>query len=346
MKYDIQKRVFLQKSFEKFKNYANVQRAYRTKYQSKTAPSICAIKNIISNYEKTGSVDRKRVVDKTKTMRTKSLVEMVEKLFLEDSKLSLRKAANLVPASISTIRNVAREELNLKPYKVPRTFKLLKPDYTKRLKFVEFVKSRRLNLETSFICSDEAFFYLHGGHNIQNDRIWAEFQPDELVEQPLNDDKVMVWCAFSAKKVYGPYFFEKTVNGDTYLDMLKKFFWPRYIASKKEYQSYFQQDGAPPHRKKEVQAWLKSHFGDRFLDLSIWPPRSPDLNPCDFSLWGYLKGKVYNPKPKNIHELKENIIREINSFKKIDRISIFSNMKKRLVLLEQENGGHIEHLLK
>ncbi|GBM56681.1 hypothetical protein AVEN_42056-1 [Araneus ventricosus] len=26
-----------------------------------------------------------------------------------------------------------------------------------------------------------------------------------------------------------------------------------------------------------------------------WPPRSPDLTPCDFFLWGYEKDKVYVP---------------------------------------------------
>ena len=45
-------------------------------------------------------------------------------------------------------------------------------------------------------------------------------------------------------------------------------------------------------------------------DIS-WPPRSPDLTPPDFFLWGYLKGKVYINKPNTLQELK-NIIAEIN----------------------------------
>jgi hypothetical protein len=202
-----------------------------------------------------------------------------------------------------------------------------------------------MNVETSLICSDEAYFYLHGGHNIQNDRSWAENQPNEIVERPLHDDKVLVWAAFSANHLYGPYFFEETVGWRNYLDMLIYYFWPMYKRSSGQTRFYFQQDGAPPHRKKEVQAYLKSKFGDRFLDSSIWPPRSPDLNPCDYSLWGYLKSKVYNPRPKNLQELKENIIREFNEFKKTDMRSHFSNLKKRLALIEKQNGGHIEHLL-
>ena len=217
-------------------------------------------------------------------MRTEDLINSIKQLFISDPKISLRKAANSVPASISTIRYVARKDLKLKPYKVHRTFKLLSADHAKRLKFVDFVKSRRINLKTIFICSDEALFYLHGGHNIQNNRIWAEFQPDEHVETPLHDEKIMVWCAFSGKKFYGPYFFEENVNGENYLDMLKYYFWPKHSPLETAQKYYFQQDGAPPHRRKIVQTWLKAKFGDRFLDASRWPPRSPDLNPCDFSL--------------------------------------------------------------
>jgi hypothetical protein len=30
-----------------------------------------------------------------------------------------------------------------------------------------------------------------------------------------------------------------------------------------------------------------------FTDEAVWPPSSPDLNPCDFFLWGHLKQLVY-----------------------------------------------------
>ena len=55
-----------------------------------------------------------------------------------------------------------------------------------------------------------------------------------------------------------------------------------------------------------------------FLNLNIYrvirndcrgfnnlPPRSPDENPCDFFLWGYVKDQVYvRPLPASIPELK------------------------------------------
>ena len=37
------------------------------------------------------------------------------------------------------------------------------------------------------------------------------------------------------------------------------------------------------------------------------PPSSPDLNPCDYFVWGHLKQFVNNPLPKTIDDLKEQL---------------------------------------
>jgi hypothetical protein len=39
-----------------------------------------------------------------------------------------------------------------------------------------------------------------------------------------------------------------------------------------------------------------------------WPPRSPDLTPCDFFLWGYVK-------PLDIDELKMRITADIETIR-------------------------------
>ncbi|GBN48824.1 hypothetical protein AVEN_154001-1 [Araneus ventricosus] len=39
-----------------------------------------------------------------------------------------------------------------------------------------------------------------------------------------------------------------------------------------------------------------------------WPPRSPDLTPCDFFLWCYVKYKIYVPSnPTTLQALMERI---------------------------------------
>jgi len=41
-----------------------------------------------------------------------------------------------------------------------------------------------------------------------------------------------------------------------------------------------------------------------------WPPNSPDLNPLDYNVWGWMLDKFnrLNPQPKNILELKTTLL--------------------------------------
>ena len=39
-------------------------------------------------------------------------------------------------------------------------------------------------------------------------------------------------------------------------------------------------------------------------------PRSPDLKPYDYFLWGHLKTTAHNPLPNTIDDLKTNIVRD------------------------------------
>ena len=43
-----------------------------------------------------------------------------------------------------------------------------------------------------------------------------------------------------------------------------------------------------------------------------WPPRSCDITPLDFYLWGYVKSKCFVDKPATIEALKANITEDIS----------------------------------
>ena len=74
----------------------------------------------------------------------------------------------------------------------------------------------------------------------------------------------------------------------------------------------------------------------------MWPPRSPDLNPCDFFLWGFLKETVYSPLPKTINELKANIMQDCEKLNSKILKPVFTNIKKRCELVLSADGGQIE----
>ncbi|XP_060855788.1 uncharacterized protein LOC132933528 [Metopolophium dirhodum] len=71
------------------------------------------------------------------------------------------------------------------------------------------------------------------------------------------------------------------------------------------------QDGAPAHNAIVVREYLQNQFGNRWMGTYgavAWPPRSPDLTPLDFFLWGHLKNEVYSTPPLSIQDLKNKIV--------------------------------------
>jgi hypothetical protein len=45
-----------------------------------------------------------------------------------------------------------------------------------------------------------------------------------------------------------------------------------------------------------------------------WPPRAPDLTPCDFVfLWGYQKVQVYQHRPQILVGLKKAMTQEVST---------------------------------
>jgi hypothetical protein len=69
------------------------------------------------------------------------------------------------------------------------------------------------------------------------------------------------------------------------------------------------QDNATAHTTNHSVNEINQVFGvsDCVVSRGLWPPQSPDLNPCDFYLWGKLKDKVYVNNPHTLDELKDNI---------------------------------------
>jgi len=73
---------------------------------------------------------------------------------------------------------------------------------------------------------------------------------------------------------------------------------------------YFQHDGAPPHYTNSVREFLNELFLNRWLGRGgpvAWPPRSPDLTPLDYYLWGHMKTLVYETKVYSRAALRRRI---------------------------------------
>ncbi|CAI6354061.1 unnamed protein product [Macrosiphum euphorbiae] len=91
--------------------------------------------------------------------------------------------------------------------------------------------------------------------------------------------------------------------------------------------------------------FLREFFGERIISKGLWPPRSPDLTPPDFFLWGYLKGRVYKNRPQTLDELKSNITMEINLINVSVLHKVATNVVKRVRACINEQGSHFEYML-
>ena len=91
-----------------------------------------------------------------------------------------------------------------------------------------------------------------------------------------------------------------SVNELRYRTIINEFLWPELEDIDVD-DVYLQQDGVTCHTKGETIGLLREKFSGRVVSQNgnyNWRPRSCDLTPLDFFLWGYVKDKVYADAPQ------------------------------------------------
>jgi hypothetical protein len=124
--------------------------------------------------------------------------------------------------------------------------------------------------------------------NSQNVRFWSSDNPHVFVEAPLHPMKVGVWIVVSRRRLISRVFFPQTINAERHRELILDEFINQ-LDDEELHHGYFQQDGATPHTTRANHQYLNLFFGDRAINRgtnTVWPPRSPDLTPLDFSVLG------------------------------------------------------------
>jgi transposase len=358
--YSTEQRVFILKEYYlSQKHPETVRRRFRKEYNTKDAPHRNTITNLIEKFERTGSVqdDKSGNVGRPSTASTSENVEKLEAMFERSPCKSVRRAAQQLGMSKTTVHRLMRNELKLFPYKIQTHQPLHEQDMARRLDFANVCLNMIENNEIdsgNIWFTDEAHFHLDGYVNKQNWRIWGSENPYFSIQKSLHPRRITVWVALSTGGIIGPVFLNKTITSSLYVNMLKEEFIPLAQVLVDISKSWFMQDGARPHRTRDVFECLNEHFNGRVIALDFkeatgtgidWPPYSPDFNPCDYFLWGYLKDRVYRSNPKSIEELKNAIQTEISSVSEETLNSVITNFAFRLQCAITNNGSHIENIL-
>ncbi|GFS49107.1 transposable element Tc3 transposase [Trichonephila clavipes] len=230
------------------------------------------------------------------------------------------------------------------------------PSDSRLNRFVEWAQNEIAvvpDFHKRILFSDEAHFWLNGYVNKQNCRIWSEANPQVYVETPLHPEKLTVWCALWAGGIIGPYFFKNdeghnvTVNGDRYRAMITNFFIPE-LNNHDVQELWFQQDGATCRTARATIDLLKDTFGDRLISRFgpvSWPPRSCDLTPLDYFLWGYVKSLVYEDKPQTLDHLEDNIRRVTADIQPRMLEKVIENWTSRLDYIRASRGSPMPEII-
>ncbi|GFV77008.1 uncharacterized protein TNCV_690781 [Trichonephila clavipes] len=189
-------------------------------------------------------------------------------------------------------------------------------DHQARRRFVEWAQNEIAvvpDFHKRILFSDEAHFWLNGYVNKQNCRIWSEANPQVYVETPLHPEKLTVWSAL-------------------------------WVVESLEL--WFQQDGATCHTARATIDLLKDTFGDRLISRFVnWPPRSCDLTPLDYFLWGYVKSLVYADKPQTLGHLEDNIRRVIADIRPQMLEKVIENWTSRLDYIRTSRGSLMPEII-
>ncbi|GFW73952.1 transposable element Tc3 transposase [Trichonephila clavipes] len=111
---------------------------------------------------------------------------------------------------------------------------------------------------------------------------------------------------------------------------------------------WFQQDGATCHTARATIDLLKDTFGDRLISRFgpvNWPPRSCDLTPLDYFLWGYVKSLVYADIPQTLDHLEDNIRRVIADIRPQMLEKVIENWTSRLDYIRASCGSYMPEII-
>ncbi|KAJ8912045.1 hypothetical protein NQ315_016732 [Exocentrus adspersus] len=193
---------------------------------------------------------------------------------------------NQLAISLAVVENPQCLQKNkFHPYHVKLHQELLENDFERRIHFCKWVHN--------VVSENENFFKF-------------VLFTDECM---FHRNGINVWGGILHNYVIGPYIFQGSVTGEVFLNFLRNDF-PRLIQHVPDFiknRMWLQLDGAPAHFRP-----------------TAWPPRSADLTPMDYFLWGVVKSDVYRVSATTREDVVE---RFQQSFQRISPL-VLSNVRR------------------
>ena len=324
---------------------------YRRRYPERRVPSSSVFTRLQQSLRDNGCFPSFAVHSEREIVRNINTRENILQMVQRSPRLSTRRMASRIGVSRMQVWRTLHED-NLYPYHDQRVQHLEPGDQARRMDLCHWVKDHP-ELLSVILFTDEASFTRDGINNLRNVHTWSHGNPHATcVTHFQRRFSVNVWCGVLGNRLIGPFVFDNNLTGNTYEAFLRNELpglledIPLMIRS----QMYFQHDGAPPHYTCRVRDFLNQSFPNRWLGRGgpiPWPPRSPDLTPLDYYLWGHMKTLVYETKVESRAALRRRIFAAAEQIRNHPN-NISSATGSLLVRAENciaTAGGHFEQVL-
>jgi histone-lysine N-methyltransferase SETMAR len=187
---------------------------------------------------------------------------------------------------------------------------------------------------------DESWFYLRTDHEF----IWlqADEEVPERERHTIQSEKVMLTIVWNPTGFHLIDFLSRRAkfNGTHSVSNIPSLLaiWRETQMGKADRKLIVHSDNARPHTAKKVLDFLEQNGMER----APHPPYSPDLAPCDFYLFGYVRGLLAGSEFADRTELEQAVVALLDGIEKATLSEVFLTWTARVKTCIQTNGEYVE----
>lgn len=358
MSYTNQEKINMIKWYYQGNSYQRVSDMFAAHFPNRPIPGKSTVQRTVTKFETKGTVINNCSCETRENQRedVRNYGDLDVLLHVEENKgnISTRQLEDISGKDHTTAFRILKRHKYFS-YKYEKHQELRDGDEIRRQEFC-FNVMERANMDREFlknICfTDECTFTLNNEPNVQNCRYWSQENQNRFVETRTQyPQKVNVWAGIFGQRIIGPFFLNRNLNAEYFLELLEDQILPTLNDVARENQEvWFQMDGCPAHNTAVVREYLNTALNSNVIGPNhtiSWPARSPDLSPNDYFLWGHLKSMLYKGKKyENLDELRNAISAECNRISMYQLANVRKEFYDRLGYCLAVNGGIFEHLIK
>lgn len=337
------------------RNKREAARQYAIKFPGARHPSENTIVRAVKRLRKTGSIKNYYPSDRVAASSLHIHDDEVLGYAFAQPESSVRDISKACSYSKSQVWRILNRH-GAYPYRPTLGQSFLPGDEERRFDFCNSILN---NLENNpsfvndILWSDECQFTRQGVVNTHNAHYWSLENP-HIIRPNRHQVRwsVNVWCGMWKNTIIGPFFFDGPLTSATYANILSgplSDYLEEYVSLWDFARMWFQHDGAPAHKSLQPRTFLSNTFGNNIIGYGgacEWPPRSPDLTPLDFFLWGYLKNKVYERESTSKADLINRISMACKSITPTMLHKVPEEFLSRVRFCISAEGSHFEQILR